>query len=381
MTTKIENAYIYNTERRRFEYGTLCFEDGWISGNTLFPDAVIDAGGGYVLPGLIDVHTHGRSGIDIMEADEVALSSLSLSYAASGVTTVFPTVMTAPLERIKSAAKRIKKAEYTADFAGIHIEGPYISRKKPGCHELSAIRRPDWTEIQALCEEILPLRSHLTVAPEEDTGGVIRSFCERFGKCGGTVAVGHTDADFDTAMRAISDGATAFTHTFNAMTPLSHRAPGAAGAALFSDAFAEFICDGIHVSPAVIRIAYEAKRTQGDKFVLITDSIPAAGLADGEYTMNGIPFTLSGGKAARTDGTIVGSALDLFTAVKNLAKFTGIRFEEALICATKAPAEMVGIYDSRGSLDSGKRADLLLCGKDMKIRSVFCAGRRIDPRP
>ena len=269
------------------------------------------------------------------------------------------------------------KNQRDADFAGIHIEGPYISRKKPGCHELSAIRRPDWAEIRALCESILPLRSHLTIAPEEDSDGVICAFCERFGKCGGTVGIGHTNADFDTAMRALSDGANSFTHTFNAMTPLSHRAPGAAGAALFSDAYAEFICDGIHVSPAVIRIAYEAKRRQGDKFVLITDSIPAAGLPDGEYAMNGIPFTLANGKAARADGTIVGSALDLFTAVKNLAKFADIRFEDALVCATKAPAEMVGVYDSRGSLDIGKRADLLLCDKNMNIRSVFCAGRKI----
>ena len=377
MTTKIENADVYNTGKRCFEYGSLCFENEWITGGVLFPDAVIDAGGGYVLPGLIDVHTHGRSGIDIMEADEKELAALSLSYAKSGVTTVFPTVMTAPLEKIKCAAQRIKGAEYTADFAGIHIEGPYISREKPGCHELSAIRRPDWEEIRSLCEDILPLRAHLTIAPEEDSDGVIRAFHERFCKCGGTVGIGHTNADFDTAMRALAHGANSFTHTFNAMTPLSHRAPGAAGAALFSDAYAEFICDGIHVSPAVIRIAYEAKRGQGDKFVLITDSIPAAGLPDGEYAMNGIPFTLANGKAARADGTIVGSALDLFTAVKNLAKFADIRFEDALVCATKAPAEMVGVYDSRGSLDIGKRADVLLCDKNMKIRSVFCAGRKI----
>ena len=377
MTTQIQNAQIYNTEKRCFEPGSLWFRDGKILDAPAIPNTVIDAEGGYVLPGLIDVHTHGRCGIDIMEADKTALSALSLAYAKSGVTTVFPTVMTAPLSKIEDAIQKIKAAEYTADFAGIHIEGPYISKKKPGCHDISAIRHPDKDEIFSLCERILPLFPHLTIAPEEDTDGGIRDFCACFRKRGGTVAIGHTDADFDTAMRALSDGASAFTHTFNAMTPLLHRAPGAAGAALYSDAYAEFICDGIHVHPAVIRIAYEAKQMQGDKFVLITDSIPAAGLADGSYEMNGIPFTLKAGKAAREDGTIVGSALDLFTAVKNLARFANIRFEDALICATKAPAEMVGIYDSRGSLDTGKRADILLCDREMNIRSVFCAGRKI----
>ena len=377
MTTQIQNAQIYNTEKRCFEPGSLWFRDGKILDAPAIPNTVIDAEGGYVLPGLIDVHTHGRCGIDIMEADKTALSALSLAYAKSGVTTVFPTVMTAPLSKIEDAIQKIKAAEYTADFAGIHIEGPYISKKKPGCHDISAIRHPDKDEIFSLCERILPLFPHLTIAPEEDTDGGIRDFCACFRKRGGTVAIGHTDADFDTAMRALSDGASAFTHTFNAMTPLLHRAPGAAGAALYSDSYAEFICDGIHVHPAVIRIAYEAKQMQGDKFVLITDSIPAAGLADGSYEMNGIPFTLKAGKAAREDGTIVGSALDLFTAVKNLARFANIRFEDALICATKAPAEMVGIYDSRGSLDTGKRADILLCDREMNIRSVFCAGRKI----
>ena len=377
MITKIENAQIFNTEKKCFVYGSLCFKDNHITDTSLVPDLTIDAHGGYILPGLIDVHTHGRSGIDIMDADEKELSALSLSYAKSGVTTVFPTVMTAPLSKIGKAVERIKNAEYTADFAGIHIEGPYISPQKPGCHEISAIRHPSWEEIRMLCEAILPLRSHLTIAPEEDTDGVIRAFHKHFGKQGGTVGIGHTNADFDTAIKALSDGANAFTHTFNAMTPMLHRAPGAAGAALSSDAYAEFICDGIHVSPAVIRIAYAAKRMQGDKFVLITDSIPAAGLANGEYRMNGIPFTLTNGKAARADGTIVGSALDLFTAVKNLARFADIRFEDALICATKAPAEMVGIYDSRGSLEPGKRADFLICTKDMEIQSVFCAGIKI----
>ncbi len=377
MITKIENVHVFNTEKRSFELGALCFENSNIIHGSRFPDAVIDGAGGYLLPGLIDVHTHGRCGIDIMEADASELEKLSLAYAKSGVTTVYPTVMTAPLDKLKHAIGEIKKAQSVADFAGIHIEGPYISAKKPGCHTVSDIRKPSYDELEALYTSILPMRTHLTVAPKEDNENVIARLTERFGKCGGTVGIGHSNATFAACANAVENGACSFTHTFNAMTPIGHREPGVAGAALILPVYAELISDGIHVAPEVISLAYHAKKHQGDKFVLITDSIPAAGLPDGNYEMNGIAFTLKDGKAATATDTIVGSALDLLTAVKNLAKFADIPFAEALICATKAPAEMVGIYESRGSLTPGKRADMLLCDKNLKIRSVFIEGKMI----
>ena len=374
MTVRIENAYIFNTEKRCFEYGSLCFENGTIIKKLLFPDVVIDAKGGYLLPGFIDVHTHGRCGMEFMETDSKILSELSRSYAKTGVTTVFPTVMTAPMDKLKASIENIKKTKTVADFAGIHVEGPYISAKKPGCHNIPDIRPLDIPEIFELCESILPYCPHLTVAPEEDTDGLIAAFTERFGECGGTVAIGHSNADYATCVKALENGANAFTHTFNAMTPIGHREPGVAGAALTTDAYAELICDGIHVSPAVIHMAYHAKTAFDDKFVLVTDSITPAGLPNGDYEMNGIQFTLKDGKAAKADGTIVGSALDMMTSVKNLASFAKIRFEDALICATKSPAEMVGIYESRGSLTVGKRADMILCDQDMNICDVYCAG-------
>ncbi len=377
MTTKIENIHVFNTEKRKFEYGSLCYDGARIVSGSRFPDAIIDGGGGYLLPGLIDVHTHGRIGIDIMDADAEALSKLSRAYAKSGVTTVYPTVMTAPLDKLTTAIDNIKHASTVADFAGIHIEGPYISAKKPGCHTVPYIREPKYDELEMLYSRILPMRTHLTVAPEEDKEEAIARLTERFKKCGGTMGIGHSNATFEICKKAIENGACSFTHTFNAMTPIGHREPGVAGAALILPAYAELICDGIHVAPEVISMAYHAKKHQGDKFVLITDSIPAAGLPDGDYEMNGIAFTLKDGKAATPEDTIVGSALDLFTAVKNLAKFADIPFAEALICATKAPAEMVGLYDSRGSLAPGKRADMLLCDENMKLKNVIIEGRRV----
>ncbi len=377
MTTKIENVHVFHTEKRKFEKGSLCFEGSRIAQNSRFPDAVIDGAGGYLIPGLIDVHTHGRLGIDIMEADAKALSELSLGYAKTGVTTVYPTIMTAPYEKLIHAIGEIKKADAVADFAGIHIEGPYISPKKPGCHTIPDIRKPAFDELETLHSMILPKRTHLTIAPEEDTENTIPRLRERFGKCGGTMGIGHSNADYATCKKAVEDGAVSFTHTFNAMTPIGHREPGVAGAALVLPAYAELICDGVHVAPEVISMAYHAKKHQGDKFVLITDSIPAAGLPDGDYEMNGIAFTLKDSKAATATGTIVGSALDLLTAVKNLAKFAGIPFAEALICATKAPAEMVGLYATRGSLAPGKRADMVLLDENMKLRCVFVEGKKI----
>ncbi len=377
MTVKIENAYVFNTEKRKFEYGSVCFENGTITEKIDAPDTVIDGKGGYVIPGLIDVHTHGRCGIDIMDADAETLTKLSRAYAESGVTTVFPTIMTAPAEKLKSAVGNIKNADPVCDFAGIHVEGPYISKKKPGCHSVPDIRPLNIPEIFELCDRILPAYPHLTVAPEEDTDGLIAAFMQKYGQLGGSVAIGHSNADYATCVKAISDGANAFTHTFNAMTPIGHREPGVAGAALTTDAYAELICDGIHVCPAVIHMSYHAKTAFDDKFVLITDSIPPAGLPNGDYEMNGIKFTLKDGKAATAEDTIVGSALDMMTAVKNLAKFANISFEEALICATKAPAEMVGIYETTGSLAVGKRADIVLCDKDMNIREVYCAGASV----
>ena len=255
MTVRIENAQIFNTEKRKFEYGSLCFENGTITKEVSSPDAVVDAEGGYVLPGLIDVHTHGRCGMDIMDADGETLTALSLSYAQSGVTTVFPTIMTAPVDKLKTSIENIKKANPVCDFAGIHVEGPYISKKKPGCHNIPDIRPLDIPEIFELCEAILPYRPHLTVAPEEDTDGLISAFMDRFGKDGGSVAIGHSNADYATCVKALAEGANAFTHTFNAMTAIGHREPGVAGAALATDAYAELICDGIHVCPAIIHVS------------------------------------------------------------------------------------------------------------------------------
>lgn len=366
---KIEYLLVYDSSKRAFLKKTFCFSNEKIEESCTDND-VISTTGKYIIPGLIDVHTHGRQGIDIMTASESELSRLSLEYAKTGVTTAFPTVMTAPIDDVKSAIKRIKSAaSLGADFCGIHIEGPYISKKKLGCHNSEYVRKPDLSEMTLLVNDISPMKTHFTIAPEECDPSLIELLSKK-----ASIGIGHTAASMNDAMNALALGAVSFTHTFNAMTPLGHRDPGCVGAALNSSAFAEFICDGFHIDPAVISISYKIKKA--DKFVLITDSIPQAGMENGDYTMNGIPFSLNGKSAKRSDGTIVGSALDMLGAVKDLAEYANIPFEEALICGTKTPADMMGLSD-RGTLDIGKRADFVILDNDKNISSVYVGGKKI----
>ncbi len=367
---KLENILIYNTEKRQFLHGCLSFENGIIT------DVQYDGKTGEnckrIIPGLIDVHTHGRAGFDIMQADVDDLLKLADSYATLGVTTVFPTVMTAEKKEIENALKRIKSASEKAvcNFAGVHIEGPYISEKRPGCHTVSLIRKPDFEEIKALADIVSPLKTHVTLAPEAGEGDTVKH-CTEYGI---TVGIGHSDALYDECMTALENGACTFTHTFNAMRPLLHREPGCVGAALSSDAFAEFIVDGFHLSPSVVNLSYKAKGN--DRFVLITDSIAAAGMPDGKYALAGIPVNVTDGKILTEDGTIAGSSLDMVTGVKNLMKFTGKSIEEILPCATQNPARQVGIYDTCGSLEVGKRADILILGDgEFEIDDIIIGGK------
>lgn len=365
----ITGAEVFNSATGKFEKTSLSFDGGVIVGYK--SGEVTDMTGKRIIPGLIDVHTHGRNGIDIMKADRDGISALSLEYAKTGVTTVFPTVMTAPMDRLVAAIGNLRSSERTgARFGGIHIEGPYISASKAGCHDIADIRMPDLDEMTALVTGCGELHAHFTVAPENCPDGLIAGLSKI-----ASVGIGHTAASYSQCVEAVGNGAVSFTHTYNAMTGLAHREPGAVGAALDSGAYAEFICDGLHILPEIIAISYRAVRDRS-RFVLITDSVPYAGCADGDYDMNGIPFTMSGGRAVRPDGTIVGSTLNMFDAVKNLSRFAGIPFEQALLCATENPARMMGIYGSRGSLDIGKCADFVVLNGD-EIASVWIGGKQI----
>lgn len=390
----IQNAYIYRTIPRRFSEGDVFVLNGRIaavsegeslSAPTAFARAsgrdvpVYDAGGRMLVPGLVDVHTHGRAGGDFVSADDATLLRMAESYLASGVTTVLPTLASAPLDELYAAIDRLNTlmavdadAEGSLPYvAGIHVEGRYLNLKRRGAHAPELLAPLDPDELETLLSRIHGAR-HLSAALELDETG---AFLHRALSLGATVSLGHTDADYGTATELIAKGVTAMTHLFNAMPPLHHRDGGAVAAGLLSDSvFCELICDGFHISPAMVKLAY---RMAGERLTLITDSMEATGCADGEYSIAGMPVTVKDGKARTHDGAIAGSTLSMWQAVQNLRDFAAIPLEDAIYAATMAPALEVGLAHEIGSIEVGKRADLILLddgSEQLSVGRVMCGG-------
>lgn len=383
----IINAELYDTETRDFFAGDLLEREGRIleisRGSSAWrdrlPDSEIyDAAGRRVLPGLVDVHTHGRAGGDFVSADMDTLRRMSESYLRSGVTTILPTLASAEPEQLHAAIQRLRRlageelseaGQPQVHIAGLHLEGRYLNPAKRGAHAPSLLAPLDADELEGFLQAMPGVR-HITMAPELDADG---SFLRRALACGATVALGHSMATYAQATAAFDSGVTAVTHLYNALPPLHHREGGAVCAALLSDRVScELICDGLHISPEMVRLA---SRLAGDRVVLITDSMEATGCPDGAYSIAGMPVTVTNGKALTSDGALAGSTLTLLDGVYNYARFAGRSFGEAVYAATMAPALEVGLADELGSLAPGKRADALIVGKDGRPDAVLCGGR------
>lgn len=283
---------------------------------------------------------------------------MAASYAKSGVTALMPTLASASPDRLRSSSAKIAslRANGTggARFLGTHLEGRYLNPAKRGAHAPELLAPLDPDELESVVFRMCPPPVHVSAALELDKSG---EFLARILALDGTAGLAHTAATFDEAMTAIERGVTSFTHLFNAMSPLHHRDPGPICAALTTDAYVELICDGLHVHPQMVRLAYQAKKR--GKFVLITDSMEATGAPEGEYTIAGMPVTVKDGRAMTHDGALAGSLLSLFDGVTNLVRFAGIPFGEALLCATRAPADMLGV-DTVGDLLPGRMGDFLV---------------------
>ena len=381
-TCFIRNARIYNTAHRAFFDGSLLVENGRIT--ALYPaDAtppagvpVYDACGRRIIPGLVDVHTHGRAGGDFGTADVAQMRVMAKSYLDSGVTTVLPTLASAPLSELETSIDSINalRAEAAVSegvlphVAGTHLEGRYLNVKRRGAHAADLLVKPDPVELEALLTRMDGAR-HLTAALELDEDG---QALRRALELGATVSLGHSDADYATATELIAKGVTALTHTFNALPPLHHRDGGVVAAGLTSDtALCEMICDGFHIASHMVKLAY---RLAGERLVLITDSMEATGCPDGEYRIAGNPVTVKDGKARTHDGAIAGSTLSMWEAVNNLRDFADTTLENAIYAATMAPALEVGLADEIGSLEVGKRADLLILEDEGAIGRIMCGG-------
>lgn len=316
----------------------------------------INADGNRVIPGLIDVHTHGCIGMDAMDAD---FEPMCRFYAEQGTTSFLPTTMTMgydALERVTNA-----KTDFAgANILGFHFEGPYISPKHKGAQNEKYIKSPSVEEFGRFKNVKM-----ITLAPE--LKGSIEFIKKVSPEC--VVSIGHTDCDYETALEAIKNGANCLTHTYNAMPPLHHRNPGPIGAAFEKHIYAQLICDGFHISKPVVLATY--KMFGADRLTLISDSIRSAGLPDGEYESGGLKVILKDGAARLADGTIAGSSATLLDCVKTAVKF-GIPFGDAVKMATETPADMLGV--KKGRIKEGYDADLLIVDKEINLKTVIIGG-------
>lgn len=372
-----KNAKIY-TENFRFETGAFEVVDGKFG--AVLPENVpadaIDLEGAIVLPGLIDVHNHGNSGADFSDGDYEGIKTMARYLASNGVTSFAPASMTLPydvLEKAFATAKQLREEqpEGCANLAGIQMEGPYFSEKKKGAQNGAYLKNPDFEGFKALYEGCGGLVRIVDVAPELPGA---KEFVEQAKElC--TVSVAHTDSDYDHAAAAFSAGATHLTHLYNAMPGIHHRNPGVIPAAVENENVrAELICDGLHVHPASVRLAFAM--FGGSRMVLVSDALRCCGMPDGEYELGGQPVFLAGGVARLADGTLAGSATNLFDCMRNAVRF-GIPVEDAVRAATWNPACALGAEDSIGSIATGKRADFVICDGELNRKAVYLAGCKL----
>ena len=373
-----KNARIFTSEFQFRLGGFEVTEDGRF-GQILpenIPADAIDLGGATVIPGLVDVHIHGAVGADFSDGDYQGLEAMAKHLLSVGVTSFAPASMTLPYETLEKAyacAARLNKAQPAgcARLMGIHMEGPYFSEKKKGAQNGAYLKNPDFAGFKALYDGCGGLIAIADVAPElpgaEDFVRQAKALC--------TVSVAHTDSDYDHAKKAFDAGASHLTHLYNAMPGIHHRNPGVIPAAAEQDHVrAELICDGLHVHPASVRLAFAI--FGGARMVLISDALRCCGMSDGQYELGGQTVTLAGGVARLADGTIAGSATNLFDCMKNAIAF-GIAEEDAVRAATWNPACAIAADNKIGSIEQGKYADFLVCSPDYSQKRVFQSGKEI----
>ena len=376
MGTIIKNGFVLNADFRTFTKTDLKINGEWVAsiGDEKSVDEVFDASGLYVLPGLIDTHTHGANGTDFFTKKD--LSAVRKWYAAHGVTTILPTLASHPIAELITAERHVvqesKKRVLGAAIGGIHLEGPFLSMEKKGAivltHEECTVEQ--FGRMYDAAEGLLRV---MTIAPERENAMEVISAGHARGV---RMSLGHTVATYGQTMAAIKAGATGATHTFNAMRPLHHRESGVLGAVL-TDArvLCEAICDEIHLSPAIIKLMYKAKGAEG--MIIISDSVETAGLPDGEYLdRQGRKRTVTNGKLTLADGTIAGSCFSVARGARNLAAM-GISLCDIARMGAWNPACAVGINAETGSLEVGKCADILICDSTFHIVAVFARGQRI----
>ncbi len=329
----------------------------------------IDAKGAYIVPGLIDVHTHGAVGIDGSDCVAEEVPQLAKYYAQRGVTSFLFTTMTISreeLERQMQVVRGYERAEDGAKIAGVHLEGPFLSYAKRGAQKAEALQRPSIDMLRSLNEISGGKVKLITVAPEIE--GALEFIREAKDVC--TVSLGHSTADYEQAMAGFKAGASHVTHLFNGMQPFHHRDPALVGAALDAGAYVELICDGFHIHPAMIMATY---KMFGDKLIIISDSLRCAGMPDGDYDLAGQPIIVKNGQARLHDGTIAGSSSNLLEELRNVVSY-GMPIEDAVMAMTETPAKDLGL-ENIGKLEAGMCADFIVLDEKLELVATVIDGK------
>lgn len=372
---RYENGWIFADGR--FVPGGFSVENGRFA-HVLedVPGPAEDLDGALVIPGLVDIHVHGCAGADFSDGDYAGLVRMARHLARRGVTSFAPASMTLPydaLDKAFHAAARLRR-EGLADGArlmGIQMEGPFLSREKRGSQNPAYLRLPDWDRFLQLYDAAEGLLRIVDVAPE--LPGAVEFTRRASEKC--RVSVAHTAAGYDQAAAVFDAGATHLTHLFNAMSGIHHRHPGPIGAASEREnVTAELICDGIHVHPSAVRMAF---RLFPGRICLISDALRCCGMADGSYSLGGQEILLSGGVARLTGGAIAGSAADLYQCMRRAVSF-GIPREQAVWAATALPARVIGRESETGAIADGRAADFVICGGELEPEAVYLGGKRLE---
>jgi N-acetylglucosamine-6-phosphate deacetylase len=335
---------------------------------------VVDAQGGYITPGFIDIHIHGSNGSDVMDAQTSSLENISNFLAGNGTTSWLATTMTVSPDKIRNAMKTVAdymedESQKGAQILGVHMEGPFLSPLAKGAHDENYIAPPTKEIYSRMTEGIPDIVRLITMAPE--TEGALE-FAKYLQERNITASIGHTRATYEQCRDALNCGMNHVCHFYNAMSALNHREPGAVGAILENDnATIELIADLIHLHPAAIRLAVQVKGR--DRTVLITDAMAATGLKDGEYELGGLPVYVKNGEARQEDGTLAGSTLTQDRALTNMIKI-GIPSEDVIAMLTETPARQIGVNTFKGKLQKGFDADINILDNEFKVKSTYIKG-------
>lgn len=381
----IRNVKVY-TEEKTFVDGDLLIRDGVFVSTAgslaAEPDdlEVLEGNGCYAIPGLIDLHFHGCMGCDFCDGTIQAVEAIARYEASIGVTAIAPATMTLTVEDLEhvlavGAAYRNASVDgakpFQADLVGINMEGPFISPVKKGAQDDRNIISCDTDICERFFNASEGLVKFIGLAPEEsgESLDLIRQMKDKV-----NFSLAHTNADYDTAKAAFDAGAKHAVHLYNAMPPFTHRAPGVVGAVADSPhVYAELICDGIHIHPATVRATF--RMLGEDRIILISDSMRATGMPDGEYTLGGLAVTVKDHQATLvSDGSLAGSVSTLMDCLRYAVKHMEIPLATAVACATMNPAKCLGIYDQYGSLTPGKKGNVVLLNRDLELMTVIKEG-------